>query len=130
MGRRVSLTLPKPVELGSYIIRARSFAIATVTLEDGTVGSAFALDRGAPVAEAINSLIAKAYQDLFRGDPRATWDTLLREASAALSSGAALRGFSLVDLAAHDAVARYERRTVAERFDRPMKKLDKWAVVG
>lgn len=130
VGRRVTLTLPKPVELGSYIIRARSFCIATVTLEDGTVGSAFALDRGAPVAEAINSLVAKPYQDLFTGNPLATWDALLRQASAALSSGAALRGFSLVDLAAHDAVARHEKQTVAERFGRPMKDLSKWAVIG
>lgn len=130
VGRRVTLTLPKPVELGSYVIRARSFATATVTLEDGTVGSAFALDRGAPVAEAINSLIAKPYQELFSGDPLSTWDALLRQASAALSSGAALRGFSLVDLAAHDAVARHEQRTVAQRFNRPMKKLNQWAVIG
>ncbi|MBC7464092.1 MAG: hypothetical protein H7227_07525 [Actinobacteria bacterium] len=130
VGRRVTLTLPQPVELGSYVIRARSFCIATVTLEDGTVGSAFALDRGAPVAEAINTLIAKPYQELFKGDPLATWDVLLRQASAALSSGAALRGFSLVDLATHDAIARREKRTVAERFNRPMKKLAKWAVIG
>jgi D-galactarolactone cycloisomerase len=129
-GRRVTLTLPKPVELGSYVIRARGFCVATVELDDGTIGTAFALDRGTPVAEAINTLIAKPYQEIFVGDPQRTWDQLLRQASAALSSGAALRGFSLVDLAAHDAVARHEQRTVAARFNREKKKLPTWAVIG
>jgi L-alanine-DL-glutamate epimerase-like enolase superfamily enzyme len=129
-GRRVTLTLPKPVELGSYIIRARSFCVVTVTLEDGTVGTAFALDRGTPVAEAVNTLVAKPYQELFEGDPRSTWDVLLRQSSAALSSGAALRGFSLVDLAAHDAMARHEETTVNQRFNRPSKAHPKWAVIG
>jgi L-alanine-DL-glutamate epimerase-like enolase superfamily enzyme len=129
-GRRVTLTLPKPVELGSYIIRARSFCVVTVQLEDGTIGSAFALDRGAPVSEAVNTLVAKPYQELFEGDPRVTWDRLLRQSSAALSSGAALRGFSLVDLAAHDAVARHEEKTVNQRFNRPNKAHPTWAVIG
>jgi D-galactarolactone cycloisomerase len=129
-GRRVTLTLPQPVELGNYVIRARGFCVATVELEDGTIGTAFALDRGTPVSEAINTLIAKPYQDLFVGDPLKTWDQLLRQISPALSAGAALRGFSLVDLAAHDAVARHEERTVAAGFSREKKKLPTWAVIG
>ena len=118
------------MELGNYIIKARGFCVVTVELEDGTMGSAFALDRGAPVAEAVNTLIAKPYAEIFTGDPLVAWDTLLRQASPALSSGAALRGFSLVDLAAHDAVARHEERTVVARFNKKMKKLATWAVIG
>ncbi len=129
-GRRIILTLPQPVELGSYIIRARGFCVATVELEDGTVGTSFALDRGAPVSEAINALIAKPYQELFDGDPLKTWDQLLRQASPALSAGAALRGFSLVDLAAHDAIARHEEKTVVVRYGGVKKKLSQWAVIG
>ena len=129
-GRRVTLTLPEPVELGNYIIKARGFCVATVELEDGSVGTAFALDRGAPVAEAINTLIAKPYAEIFTGDPLKAWDTLLRQSSAALSSGAALRGFSLVDLAAYDAVARHEKRTVVAGFNKEKKKLPTWAVIG
>ena len=129
-GRRVTLTLPKPVELGNYVIRARGFCVATVELEDGTVGTAYALDRGSPVSESINTLIAKPYQEIFTGEPLVAWDTLLRQASAALSSGAALRAFSLVDLAAHDAIARLEGRTVVERFNRNKKDFPKWAVIG
>lgn len=129
-GRRIILTLPQPVELGSYIIRARGFCVATVELEDGTVGTSFALDRGAPVSEAINTLIAKPYQELFDGDPLKTWDQLLRQASPALSAGAALRGFSLVDLAAHDAIARYEEKTVVARYGGVKKNLSQWAVIG
>ena len=129
-GRRIILTLPQPVELGSYIIRARGFCVATVELEDGTVGTSFALDRGAPVSEAINTLIAKPYQELFDGDPLKTWDQLLRQASPALSAGAALRGFSLVDLAAHDAIARCEEKTVVARYGGVKKNLSQWAVIG
>ena len=129
-GRRIILTLPQPVELGSYIIRTRGFCVATVELEDGTVGTSFALDRGAPVSEAINTLIAKPYQELFDGDPLMTWDQLLRQASPALSAGAALRGFSLVDLAAHDAIARHEEKTVVVRYGGVKKKLSQWAVIG
>jgi D-galactarolactone cycloisomerase len=129
-GRRITLTLPEPVVLGSYVIRARSFCVATVELEDGTTGTSFALDRGAPVSEAINTLIAKPYQELFEGDPVKTWDRLLRQASPALSAGAALRGFSLVDLAAHDAIARHEERTVLARYKGKRKKLPQWAVIG
>lgn len=129
-GRRITLTLPQPVELGSYVIRARGFCVATVELEDGTVGTSFALDRGAPVSEAINTLIATPYRELFEGDPVKTWDQLLRQASPALSAGAALRGFSLVDLATHDAIARHEEQSVVARYGGERKKLDQWAVIG
>jgi D-galactarolactone cycloisomerase len=129
-GRRVVLTLPEPVELGSYVIRARGFCVATVELEDGTIGTSFALDRGAPVSEAINTVIAEPYRELFSGNPQKTWDQLLRQSSPSLSAGAALRGFSLVDLAAYDAIARHEERTVAAAFNRAMKPLATWAVIG
>lgn len=128
--RRVTLTLPRPVQLGEYLIKARGYCVATVRLNDGSVGHAFGLDRGVPVAECVNTIIAPLYTELFTGDPVSTWDLAYRRASAPLSSGAALRGFSLVDLAAHEAVAKSAGRTVAEHFGKSEKKIAKWAVIG
>ena len=128
--RRVTLTLPRPVQLGEYLIKARGYCVTTVRLTDGSVGHAFGLDRGVPVAECVNSIIAPLYKEVFTGDPVATWDVIYRRASAPLSSGAALRGFSLVDLAAHEAVAKSAGKTVAELFGKSEKKIAKWAVIG
>ena len=128
--RRVTVTLPRPVQLGEYLIKARGYCVTTVRLEDGSVGHAFGLDRGGPVAECVNTLIAPAYKEIFTGDPVAAWDVLYRRASAPLSSGAALRGFSLVDLAAHEAVAKSEGKSVAQFFGKSEKKIPKWAVIG
>jgi len=128
--RRVTVTLPRPVQLGEYLIKARGYCVTTVRLEDGSVGHAFGLDRGGPVAECVNTLIAPAYKEIFTGDPVAAWDVLYRRASAPLSSGAALRGFSLVDLAAHEAVAKSAGKSVAQLFGKSEKKIPKWAVIG
>lgn len=128
--RRVTVTLPRPVQLGEYLIKARGYAVTTVRLSDGSVGHAYGLDRGVPVAECVNTLIAPVYKELFAGDPVATWDQVYGRASAPLSSGAALRGLSLVDLALHEAVAKSEGKSVVERFGKKEKKIAKWAVIG
>jgi L-alanine-DL-glutamate epimerase-like enolase superfamily enzyme len=128
--RRVTVTLPRPVQLGEYLIKARGYCVTTVRLEDGSVGHAFGLDRGGPVAECVNTLIAPAYKEIFTGDPVVAWDALYRRASAPLSSGAALRGFSLVDLAAHEAVAKQAGKSVVAAFGKSEKKISKWAVIG
>ena len=129
-GRRVVLTLPDPVQLGNYVIKARAYCVVTAELADGTTGTSFSLDRGAPVTKAVNNLIAKPYMEIFSGDPLLAWDTLLRQASTSLSAGAALKGFSLVDLAVHDAVARSQETTVVKRFGKKQKKFPTWAVIG
>jgi L-alanine-DL-glutamate epimerase-like enolase superfamily enzyme len=102
----------------------------SVVLDDGTTGVSFALDRSTPVVESINSLIVAPYQEIFAGDPVAAYDNLLRRMSAPLSSGASLRGLSLVDLACHDAVARHKGLTVCENNGATMKKHPLWAVIG
>ena len=94
-GRRVVLTLPDPVQLGNYVIKARSYCVVTAELEDGTIGTSFSLDRGSPVTEAVNNLIAKPYIEIFSGDPLTARDILLRQASTSLSAGAALKAFSI-----------------------------------
>ncbi len=128
--RRVTLRLPSPVVLGQYVISSRGFAVVTVELADGTKGHAFSLDRGTPVALSINTLIAQPYKEIFDGDPIATFDALLRRMSAPLSSGASLRGLSLVDLAVHDAVARHKDITVVENFGKIKQAHPIWAVIG
>ncbi len=128
--RQVSVTLPRPVHLGEYVIKARGYCVATVQLTDGSVGHAFGLDRGVPVAECVNTIIAPVYKEIFTGDPVTTWELLYRRASAPLSSGAALRGFSLVDLAAHEAVAKSAGKSVVELFGKTEKRIPKWAVIG
>lgn len=128
--RRVTLNLPSPVALGQYIIRSRGFAVVTVELLDGSKGQAFSLDRGTPVSESVNSLIAEPYKEIFDGDPISSFDAILRRMSAPLSTGASLRGLSLVDIAAHDAVARHKGLTVVDNFKK--KEIDHpiWAVIG
>jgi L-alanine-DL-glutamate epimerase-like enolase superfamily enzyme len=128
--RRITLNLPEPVVLGQYVIRSRGFAVITVELADGSKGQAFGLDRGTPVADIVNTLIAEPYKEIFDGDPINTFDAIMRRMSAPLSSGASLRGLSLVDLAAHDAVARHKGVTVVESFGKKDKEHPKWAVVG
>jgi L-alanine-DL-glutamate epimerase-like enolase superfamily enzyme len=128
--RRITLNLPSPVVLGQYVIRSRGFAIVTVELADGTKGQSFSLDRGTPVADTVNTLISDPYKEIFDGDPINTFDVILRRMSAPLSSGASLRGLSLVDLATHDAVARHKGTTVVESFGKNDKEHAMWAVVG
>lgn len=62
--RRITVTLPRPVQLGQYLITARGYCVATVRLADGSVGHAFGLDRGVPVAECVNTIIAPLYKEL------------------------------------------------------------------
>jgi len=128
--RRVTLRLPNLVALGQYIIRARSFAVVTVELEDGTRGNAFSLDRSTPVSECVNKVISAPYKEIFDGDPVSTFDKLLRRMSSPISSGAALRGLSLVDLAAHDAIARHKGMTVVASHGKSSEKHPIWAVIG
>lgn len=128
--RRVTLTLPTPVILGEYVIRARSYAVVTVELMDGSRGTTFAIDRGTPVADSVTALIAEPYRAMFDGDPVATFDSLLRAMSPALSSGASMRGLSLVDLATHDAIARHKGVSVAEHCGAVPRVFPRWAVVG
>jgi len=128
--RQIKINLPDPIQLGSYLMRFRTFCHVSVELVDGTVGSAFGLDRSAPLVEAITKLIAVPYKEIFTGNPVDTYDQLMRQSSPALSAGASLRGLSLVDLAAHDAVAKYEQRTVLARFGKTEKTIPKWAVIG
>lgn len=128
--RRVTLNLPSPVALGQYIIRSRGFAVVTVELLDGSKGQAFSLDRGTPVSESVNSLIAEPYKEIFDGDPISSFDAILRRMSAPLSTGASLRGLSLVDIAAHDAVARHKGLTVVDNFKKKEINHPIWAVIG
>lgn len=128
--RRVTLRLPNPVALGQYIIKARGFAVVTVELADGTKGSAFSLDRSTPVAECVNEIIAAPYKEIFDGDPVAAFDALLRRMSSPISSGAALRGLSLTDLAAHDAIARHKGVSVVASHGKAERNHPIWAVIG
>lgn len=130
IAKRITLSLPKPVALGKYLIKERSFATVKVVLADGTSGVAFALDRSTPVVDSINSLISAPYIEIFNGDPVSTYDNLIRRMSAPLSSGASLRGVSLVDLACHDAVARHKGLSVVENHGGKNKNHPLWAVIG
>ncbi len=127
---RITLRLPKPVVLGQYIIKARSFAVVTVELMDGTRGVSFSLDRGTPVADSINTLIAEPYKEIFNGNPVATFDSLIHKMSAPLSSGASIKGLSLVDLASHDAVARHKNLTVVANYGKKSQNHPIWGVIG
>jgi hypothetical protein len=76
--RRITLNLPEPVVLGQYVIRSRGFAVITVELADGSKGQAFGLDRGTPVADIVNTLIAEPYKEIFDGDPINTFDAMMQ----------------------------------------------------
>jgi L-alanine-DL-glutamate epimerase-like enolase superfamily enzyme len=128
--RQIKMNLPDPIQLGSYVMTFRTFAHVAVELADGTIGNSFGLDRSAPTVEAIKKVVIKGYQDIFTGDPVSAYEQLMRQAGPVLSAGASLRGVSLVDLAAHDAVAKHEKRTVMDRFGKKEKSFPKWAVIG
>lgn len=98
----VVLPIPRPLHLGPMVITERAYAVVTVRTSDGLEGHAIALSRGAPVAAAVNDLLAPALLGQSADRIEAAWDLAYRATIAAGRVGVVMRALSLVDIALWD----------------------------
>jgi L-alanine-DL-glutamate epimerase-like enolase superfamily enzyme len=104
----VVLPLPQILRLGQMTIEAREYATVRVTTESGLAGKAYCLTRNAPVAEAVDRLVAPSVAGCDSGDIPGLRERYLRANVMVGRTGLAVRALGLVDVALWDVAAQRE----------------------
>ena len=99
-----TLALPAPLRLGPMLIEERGYAAVEVETDDGLVGKAYCLNRGAPVAACVEQLVAPVVVGR-EADPERLWEECSRATVAIGRTGLVVRALGLVDIALWDIVA-------------------------
>lgn len=99
-----SLPLPEPLRIGPMLIREREYAAVEVETDDGRIGSAYCLTRGAPVAACVERLVAPLVIGRLV-EPVELWEECSRATVAIGRSGLVVRALGLVDIALWDLAA-------------------------
>jgi L-alanine-DL-glutamate epimerase-like enolase superfamily enzyme len=99
-----TLPLPAPLRLGPVVVTEREYAGVEVETEDGLVGKAYCLTRGAPVAACVDRLVAPIVTGR-EPDPETTWDACSRATVLIGRTGLVVRAIGLVDIALWDVAA-------------------------
>lgn len=102
----IDLPLPEPLQLGSLLIRSRSYTLVRLQTSDGRTGESFSMSRGMPIASIIRSQIAPYYLGGLLDRPETLWTRAFDGNLAAGRSGAIIRALGLVDIAVWDAKAK------------------------
>lgn len=98
----VRVPLPAPLALATQTITARDYTVVEIEDADGIRGRAIGYARGAPVAMALERMIAPLWQGQDGADPAALYDRTARTHAMQGSHGIFWRALSLADLALHD----------------------------
>jgi L-alanine-DL-glutamate epimerase-like enolase superfamily enzyme len=93
-------------------MRRRETCVVSITDSNGEVGWSFTLTRDGPVREIVEQLVAPIYVGSDLDDLEGTYRRALARSYPVISSGIGLRALSLVDLAAHDLVARQRATSI------------------
>jgi L-alanine-DL-glutamate epimerase-like enolase superfamily enzyme len=99
-----TLPLPAPLRLGPLEIHEREYAAVEVETDDGLVGTAYCLTRGAPVAACVERLVAPVVTG-HEAEPRSCWEAASRATSLIGRTGLVVRALGLVDVALWDVAA-------------------------
>ncbi|WP_326822080.1 mandelate racemase/muconate lactonizing enzyme family protein [Streptosporangium sp. NBC_01756] len=105
-----TVPLPRPLQLGSFVVTERTYALVHVTTRDGFVGCAYAQTRGAPIAAVIETLFAPLLTGKDSLDVEARWRECFRSTLGVGRTGLVPRALSLVDIALWDVRAQRAAR--------------------
>lgn len=94
--------LPRELRLGSFRVRERIYAVASVRTRSGLQGFGYGQTRGAPVAEIIDSLLAPALAGTDSSAIEARWRDCYRATIGVGRTGLVMRALSLIDIALWD----------------------------
>jgi L-alanine-DL-glutamate epimerase-like enolase superfamily enzyme len=122
--------LPAPVVFGDWVMNEREFAVVRLTTASGHRGWAFTLTRDGAVAEQIRKTVGRTYLGTRLEDRETTFRVAKGRSYGAHASGMGLRALSLVDLAAWDAAARMEDKSIAEFLGGQAAPMPATAIVG
>ena len=100
-----TLPLPAPLRLGPVVVTEREYAAVEVETDDGLVGNAYCLTRGAPVAACVERLVAPVVDGRDASDPEAVWEACSRSTVLIGRTGLVVRAIGLVDIALWDVAA-------------------------
>jgi L-alanine-DL-glutamate epimerase-like enolase superfamily enzyme len=101
-----SFALPRPVILSHGPIRSREYVIVRVTTSDGAEGVAYALTRGAPLAELIRGLLTPLLLGQDALSPAMIRDRIEHQLVLLGTDGLVERALSLIDICLWDIKAR------------------------
>ncbi|MGE0241587.1 MAG: hypothetical protein AB7S59_22935, partial [Parvibaculaceae bacterium] len=101
-----SLPLDQPLDLGTYLVAARDYAVVKVVTSGGLTGAAIGLSRRAPVDMAVAEVLAPVLIGKDALHLTACLAAMDRVTDGMGRSGIVGRARSLVDIALHDIRAR------------------------
>lgn len=126
----VDAQLPVPVVFGDWVMRTREFAVVRIRLASGHEGWSFTLTRDGAVAAQIRKFIAGVYLGTSVADREAVFRLAWRRSLASHASGIGLRALSMVDLAAWDAAAKAEDKSIAAMLGGSAVSMPATAIIG
>lgn len=125
--------LPEVINFGDWVMRHREFALVRLRSTSGAEGFGFTLTREAPIAAAIRQAVAHHYIGASIGSVEEIATVFHRcqgSNLASLASGSGLRALSIVDLAAHDLLAKASGISIARLLGGTLSSLPATAIIG
>lgn len=122
--------LPAPVIFGDWVMHEREFVVVRLTTRSGHHGWAFTLTRDGAVAEQIRKTIGRTYLGTALEDRETTFHVAKGRSFGSHASGVGLRALSMLDLAAWDAAARMDDRSIAEFLGGTVAPMPATAIIG
>lgn len=98
----IRIPLPRPLRVGNSVITHRDYTTVHVQTNDGLIGKAYCLSRGAPMSEIVQGLLAPHITDQDTDDVEAIWTTMLRGSATIGRVGLVRKAIGLVDIALWD----------------------------
>ena len=125
--------LPEVINFGDWVMRHREFVLVRLRSASGAEGFGFTLTREAPIAAAIRQAVAHHYIGASIGSVEeiaAVFRRCQGSNLASLASGSGLRALSIVDLAAHDLLAKTSGISIARLLGGTLTSLPATAIIG
>jgi L-alanine-DL-glutamate epimerase-like enolase superfamily enzyme len=129
----VRAALPEPIHFGDWVMKHREFVVVRLRAASGAEGFGFTLTREGPVAATIRQAIAHHYAGATLATVEHAAEVFRRcqgSNLAGLSGGIGLRGLSIVDLAAHDLLARSAGISIARLLGGEPRPMPATAIIG
>jgi len=112
LARTASLPLPAPLRLGSARIDAREYVGIRLEDEDGRAGCAYALTRGAPLAEIVERMLLPEVLGENVGTVAEAWDRMFHSTALVGRVGLVRKAIGLVEIALWDLAGKRAERPV------------------
>lgn len=122
--------LAHPLTVGSARITHRTYSIVRITSSDGITGIGYCYSRGLPIAQIINAVITPHIIQQTAESPDEIRKRLIAANWQSSEHGTLTSGFSAVDIALTDIMAKRSGKSVAQFLGSDLKEIPVYSVIG